>query len=115
MYHFHLQSSRYTPYDVIFGRKAVLRVDFNNQESYNPDEALRAFNKAPLPDPADAEARWTDLNVMAKQNIEKAQAKQKEQYRKHTLAGSFTTGALVLKKDFTQSKRHGGALDYRWL
>lgn len=77
MYHFHLQSSRYTPYDVIFGRKAVLPVDFNNQESYDPDEALRAFNKAPLPDPADVEARRTDLNVMAKQNIEKGQANKK--------------------------------------
>ena len=56
------------------------------------------------------------MNVMVKANIEKAQAKQKEQYdRKHTLAGSLSIAALVLKEDFTQKHRHGGALDYRWL
>ena len=43
------------------------------------------------------------MNAMMKANIEKAQAKQKEQYdKKHTLAGSFSIGALVLKKDFTR-------------
>ena len=53
---------------------------------------------------------------MVKANIEKAQAKQKEQHdEKHTLAGSFSIGALVLKKDFTRKRRRGGALDYRWL
>ena len=53
---------------------------------------------------------------MVKANFEKAQAKQKEQYdRKHTLAGSLSIGALVLKKDFTRKRRRGGALDYRLL
>ena len=105
-----------TPHEVMFGQKAVLPVDYNSQESYDPEEALKAFDEAPLPDPADIEAHRNEMNVMVKENIEKAQAKQKEQYdRKHTLAGSFAVGALVLKKDFTQKHRGGGALDYRWL
>ena len=53
---------------------------------------------------------------MVKANFEKAQTKQKEQYdEKHTLAGSLSIGALVLKKDFTRKHRRGGALDYRGL
>ena len=100
----------------MFGRKALLPVDFNSQDSCDPEEALKAFDEAPLPDPADIEAHRNKVNVMVKENIEKAQAKQKEQYdRKHTLAGSFAVGALVLKKDFTRKRRYGGALDYRWL
>ena len=100
----------------MFGRKAVLPVDFNSQQSYDPDEALRVFNEAPLPDSVDVEACWNEINAIVKANIQKAQAKQKEQYdRKHTLASSFSIGALVLKKDFTQKRRRGGALDYRWL
>lgn len=46
----------------------------------------------------------------------KAHAMQKEVYdRKHTLAGSFTAGALVLKKDVTKKHGCGRALGYRWL
>ena len=100
----------------MFGRKAVLPVDFNSQQSYDPVEALRVFNEAPLPDSVDVEACRSEMNAMVKANIEKAQAKQKEQYdRKHTLAGSFSIGALVLKKDFTRKRRRGGTLDFRWL
>ena len=111
-----LQSSRHTPYEVMFGRKAVLPVDFNSQQSYDPDEAIRAYNEAPFPDSADVETYRSEMNAIVKTNIEKAQAKQKEQYnRKHTLSGSFSVGALVLKKDFTRKRRRGDALDYRWL
>ena len=100
----------------MFGHKAVLPVDFNSQQSCDPDEALRAFNEAPLSDSVDVEACRSEMNAMVKATIEKAQAKQEEQYdRKHTLVGSFSIGALVLKKDFTQKHRCGGALDYRWL
>ena len=111
-----LQSSRHTPYKVMFGRKAVLPVDFNSQQSYDPDEAMRVYNEAPFPDSADVEAYRSEMNAMVNANIEKARAKQKEQYdRRHTLSRSLSVGALVLKKDFTWKRRHGGALDYRWL
>ena len=54
--------------------------------------------------------------MAVKNNIEIAQEKQKENYdRKHTVVGSFSSGALVLKKDFTRKRRRGGALDFRWL
>ena len=52
--------------------------DFNSQESCDPEEALKEFDEAPLPDPADIEAQRNEVNVMGKENVEKAQAKQKE-------------------------------------
>ena len=73
-----LQSSKHTPHEVMFGRKALLPVDFNSQDSCDPEEALKAFDEAPLPDPADIEAQRNEVNVMGKENVEKAQAKQKE-------------------------------------
>ena len=54
------------------------------------------------------------LDVVVKNNIEIAQEKQKENYDgKHTMAGSFSSGVLVLKKDFIWKWRRGGALDFR--
>lgn len=58
-----LQSSRHTPYEVMFKHKAVLLVDLNSQKSYDSDETLKAFNEAPLPDSADTEASPGDINV----------------------------------------------------
>ena len=66
-----------TPYEVMFGRKAVLPVDFNSQQSYDPDEAVRVFNEAPLPDSVAVEAYRSEMNAMVKANIAKAEAKQK--------------------------------------
>ena len=96
---------------VMFGRKAVLPVDFNSWENYNPDEE---FNEAPFLDPDAIAAYWSVLDVVVKNNIEIAQEKQKENYDgKHTMAGSFSSGVLVLKKDFIWKWRRGGALDFR--
>ena len=50
----------------MFGRKAVLPVDFNSQDSCDPEEALKAYDEEPLPDPADIEAHWNKVNVMVK-------------------------------------------------
>ena len=86
----------------MFGYKALLPVDFNSRESYNPDEALKELNETPIPDPEDIAACWSAINVVVKKNIENTQEKQKENYDiKHTLAGTFSSGALVLKKVFT--------------
>ena len=51
-----------------------------------------------------------------KQNVEKAQEKQKKYYDSKLGAGaSFKLNAVVLKKDFLRSKRKGGKLDPKWL
>ncbi len=43
------------------------------------------------------------------------QAKQKAYYdNKHKSSTCFSTGSIVLKKDFRRKRRRGGKLDYRW-
>lgn len=55
------------------------------------------------------------MEILIKENNQKAQAKQKEYYDlKHSAASCFKVGSLVFKKDFQQKKRKGGKLDYRW-
>ena len=61
----------------MFGQKAVLQATFNSQHNYSTEEALNAFNEDPFLNFADFEANRNESNVMVKENIEKAQAKQK--------------------------------------
>ncbi len=80
-----LQSSKHTPHEVMFSQKAVLPVDFNSQESYDPEEASKACDEAPLPDPADIEAHQSEVNVMVKETIER----RPKQNRKSSMTGSI--------------------------
>jgi len=51
----------------------------------------------------------------ARENIQKAQQKQKQLYdKKHGVADGFSVGSVVLKKDFKRKKRQGGKLDFCW-
>ena len=65
----------------MFDHKEVLPLDFNSQRSCDPYEALRAFNEIPLTDSVDVQAGRTEMNAMVTTNIEKAPAKQKEQWQ----------------------------------
>lgn len=52
----------------------------------------------------------------AKNNILKAQKKQKKDYdRKHFCPKVYDIGSIVLKRDFTGKKRKGGKLDSKWV
>ena len=52
----------------------------------------------------------------AKKNILCAQEKQKRDYnRRHAKPHLFTSGQLVLKKDFKRKKRKGGKLDMKFI
>ena len=49
------------------------------------------------------------------ENIAKAQEQQKRQYdRWYAVAGTYSTGTLVLEKDLARKKRKGGKLDEKW-
>ena len=57
------------------------------------------------------------INVLkqARENIGKAQEKQKKDYDKRDhCADTFKVGTLVLRKDMTRKKRKGGKLDTKW-
>ena len=126
------ESSLYTPFELMFGRKPIIPVDIRNDgievlpeysniqtgmfnEMYNLVIILLtvAVYNTDFTVIADHRAR---IFESAKANILKAQKKQKIAYdRKDSNPQTFHLGALVLKKDFTRKKRKGGKLDFKWV
>lgn len=108
------ESSKFSPFEVMFGRRAVLPVELDGGRACE-DEVLVMddFNDKEL-ETIMEERRATVEAVRA--NILAAQKRQKEQYdHKHSNPVVFAVGSLVLKKDFTRKKRAGGKLDHKWL
>ena len=106
-------SSRFTPFELMFGRQAVLPIDIRSDATEAVDEVSAARDEDDLQKMVDA--RRITLE-QAKTNIVAAQEKQKQAYdRKHcTNPEVFSLGAVVLK-DFTRKKRKGGKLDSNWV
>ena len=110
------ESSGFTPFELMFGRKALLPVDVVSRQT--PPEVLLG-RMAEEDDFQVIERITTDrLEKLgkAKEKIKKAQEKQKEQYdRKHAQPDAFLVGQKVLKKDFRRKKRAGGKMDAHFI
>ena len=108
-------STKFTPFEAMFGRMAVLPVDINACASYDPEAVLQKFTDASKPDEGSESEKRQEMEKKIKENIVSAQNKQKEYYdNKHASGDIFNVKALVLMKDFTRKKRAGGKMDYRW-
>lgn len=106
------ESSKYTPFEVMFGRRAVLPVNISKPLDEQPE--MKEFDNNQI-DLVMMEERRGRLETV-KENIVNAQEKQKEQYdRKHSKLEIFSIGALVWKRDFTRKKCAGGKLESKWL
>lgn len=108
------ESSKFTPFEVMFGRQAVLPVDLHGDSNADsPPAEMKEFNDAAL---EEMMVKKTAQLATVKENILAAQAKQKEAYdKKHSAPEVYRVGALVLKKDFLRKKRKGGKLDHKLL
>ena len=100
----------------MFGRMARLPVDINIDESENLEDKVKEFMEMDEPSTKESECVRQDMEILIKNNIKKAQAKQKKYYdRLHNVGACFEVGSAVLMKDFRRKKRKGGKLDYRWI
>ena len=111
-------STKMTPFEVMFGRTATLPIDVKLRKS-TPEEVLDdciAFEDDDYSAMVtERKERQRERLEVVKANIELAQKKQKEHYdRKHAMPEHYKLGALVLLKDHTRRKRKGGKLDNRW-
>ena len=108
------ESTKFSPFEVMFFRKGVLPVDFTNARNCSGELHLSNSETADVPSEC-IENRRVQLETV-KKNIIKAQAVQKKQYdRKNHKPEVFVVGSIVLKKDFLRKKRAHGKLDPRWI
>ena len=109
------ESTKHTPFEAMFGRVARLPIDFNVKSAYDVDVKQQEYLDAEDQDSFELATKRRKTEDAIRENIGKAQKKQKEYYDlKHGSAACFDVGSTVLKKDFTRKKRKGGKLDYRW-
>ena len=108
------ESTNYTPFELMFGRKPLLPIDID-MEKKDAEVFLVDCTKAgdyPIDDAREAHEKVLEK---AKENITKAQKKQKFHYdKRHFKPGCYSVGAKMLVKDFNRKKRKGGKLDYKW-
>ena len=108
-------TSKFTPFELMFGRTATLPVDLNIEQAH-PKEETDQFCHMPEPDMSRLRKERAQRLEEAKANIVAAQTRQKEQYdHKHSMPELFQEGQLVLKKDFRWKKSKGGKLGARFL
>lgn len=110
------ESTLYTPFELMFGRKAILPIDIEMDDQAE-DELIAQFNRDDDSQAAQAIMRKRSEDFkLAKANISKAQQKQKRDYdRKHAKPEAYSVGEKVLVKDFLRKKRAGGKLCTRFV
>ena len=105
------ESALYTPFEIMFGRKATLPIDLKMEQV----EAVvnhGLFFQDNVLDIEEITKQRCSVVKQVKENIEKAQIKQKQNYdRRHANPKAYQIGTKVLKKDFTRKKRKGGKMD----
>ena len=110
------RSTLNTPFEVMFGRKAILPIDHTAPTA----ELLKKLEE----DDSVEHEKATEILIShrsnmlqkVKANIIEAQKTQKKHYDlKHAHPKRFQVGARVWKKDFRRKKQKGGKMDPKWL
>ena len=70
------ESTKHTPFEVMFGRMAKLPIDFNLSEDYSPEEKVLDFEARDDPPEAERKARRAVTEEAVKANIKAAQVQE---------------------------------------
>ena len=109
------ESTKYFPFKLTFGRKETLPTDIDVEQ--NDPDAVVDLNAFLLTSALfSLTAHRQQLLEKAKENIVKAQERQKNDYdRRRANPKVYTVGSKVLKKDFLRKKRKGGKMDAKYI
>ena len=111
------ESTCFTPFELMFGRKATLPIDIKMRKKAVDDCLKKILDVGEL-SPSEVEQMAAERlqRLEAKANIKIAQQKQKELYdRKHANPKVYQVGSKVLKKDFARKNRKGGKMDAKYV
>ncbi|KAL5479604.1 hypothetical protein EMCRGX_G023150 [Ephydatia muelleri] len=112
------ESTKFTPFEIMFGRKAILPLDLDASVHQGPCNEAEVTICSQETEIQQKESQHKALLEEVQKNIISAQKKQKEQYdKKHSKAVFYSAGTHVLKKDFRKKKKKklGGKLDFPWV
>ena len=108
------ESTSFSPFEIMYGRRAVLPIDIEMDEIrhtiiYKNCDVKESDTTSIM---ASLTEQRLEILQIAKENIQKAQKRQKSTYdRKHSSPNAFAVGQLVLRKDFRRKNRAGEKLD----
>ena len=107
----HHESTSYTPFELMFGRRAYLPVELNMRKT-TLNDLLNEKKQENMIETIDRLTRIRKLNLEgAKIKIKEAQKKQKHYYDlKHAESEVYKIGAKVLLKNLLRKKRKDGNL-----
>lgn len=109
------ESTKHTPFELMFGRTANLPVDVDMEKKSAPElaQCVPQFDESAH---HEHQQKQNDVLVEAKKNILQAQEKQKKYYdERRANTHLFSVGQQVLLKDFRRKKRKGGKLEMRYI
>ena len=109
------ESTKYSPFELMFGRRATLPIDIDVDRN-DPNALVDSAASLSTSALSSLTARRKQLLEKAKENILKAQERQKSDYdRRRANPKVYIVGAKVLKKDFLRKKRKGGGMDEKYI